>query len=520
MFGLLAQAATQTPVLPSTGGPGAVPALPPASLIGISPVQSLGIPLLIGVLACLLALPAAWWLGRAPAHIRRTRLPLLAVVMIMPPHLAFSGWSLLRAPGTTLGDWIAHWPAWANLGVSQLLAVLGLAIWSTPLATVLLIPSVRSIEPARLEALAMDGVGPIRQLLLITRWLRPGLLLASLAVAVLALGSAVPLHLAQFQTLAIDLWARLMLAPAWTSMFTSWPLLLVALTAGAVTLRFLLPLARGTTPPDGRDTPQLPAAAGTLAPHARTARGSTAVIWIAGTIVPLVLFARILPDWHVAIAVVQRTGPAIGNSLLTAGAVFAVTLILGLGITGGIFTVRRARLPLAVFTAALVAIAVLPGVLIGMILRLAADFLGRSLGTQPSDEALLVLAHLARFGCIVPLAGWWLFASQSSSLRDLFAAEPGSAPRRYLTIHARQHLLPLAFGALGTAMLSLHEIEAAVMLQPPGRGTLSQRVLDLLHYNRDTDLAALNVTLIGAGLLLALTAATLVARTLRHNSNT
>src|SRR5690606_38286480 len=76
---------------------------------------TLGVAGIIALLATTIALPAAWatrtWRGPA--------LVALLVPMLLPSYLAYSGWGLLRAPGTALGDWLmmGGWgdPQGANL---------------------------------------------------------------------------------------------------------------------------------------------------------------------------------------------------------------------------------------------------------------------------------------------------------------------------------------------------------------------------------------------------------------------
>jgi len=73
--------------------------------------------------------------------------------------------------------------------------------------------------------------------------------------------------------------------------------------------------------------------------------------------------------------------------------------------------------------------------------------------------------------------------------------------------------MPVLVGAgLVVALLSLHEIEASVILEPPGAGSLAQALLSSLHYARDEALAAGVVQVMAAGLVLAFAAAWLVAR--------
>ena len=487
----------------------------------LSTVQSLAIPLLIGLLAAAAALPLAWWLSRTAPRRFNSLIAPICVMMMMPPYLAFAGWSLLRAPGSWLGDHLAAAPAWLNLGFSQALAILGLALWSSPLAVITLTPACRAIERQRLESLRLDGAGFVRTSALVLWWLRPALTLATAAVALLMVGSAVPLHLAQFRTISIELWSSLMLRPAWPTVLEAWPVILLALAAGWLISRAALRAA-----PDDPHTTTLPPR-----PSATT-RLSGALglcLWLAGTVVPLLLFARVTPAWPLTLASVQRVLPAFGNSLFTAAILMATILALGCLTSAATHAGGTLRRIASVALGFLIITSVLPGVLIGMILRLLASDIGRAIGFQPNDDALLLLAHALRFGIIPVATAWWLWASQPQSLKDTYAldtagtratirnsaASPSTAHttlRAWTITHARTEIPTLIFASLACGMLSLHEIEAAIMLQSPGSGTLSQRVLDLLHYNRDTDLASIATILIGSSLALSLLAALLVGK--------
>ncbi len=57
----------------------------------------------------------------------------------------------------------------------------------------------------------------------------------------------------------------------------------------------------------------------------------------------------------------------------------------------------------------------------------------------------------------------------------------------------------LACAGLAGGMLSVHEIEAGVVVSPPGVRTLSQHMLNLLHYLRDEQLTAGTLWMLGGG---------------------
>ena len=372
-------------------------------------------------------------------------------------------------PSYSLPETLPAAPAWFNLGFSQTLAVLGLVLWSSPLAVIMLTPACRAIERQRIESLRLDGAGVVRTSTLVLWWLRP----------------------------------------AWPTVLEAWPVILLALAAG-----WLISWAALRAAPDDPQTSSTPALA---SPATRLSAALSLCLWLAGTVVPLVLFARITPAWPLTLASVHRVLPAFFNSLLTAAILMAATLAFGCLVSAAAHAGGTLRRVAAFVLGFFVITSVLPGVLIGMILRLLANDIGKFFGFQPNDDALLIIAHGLRFGIIPAAAAWWLWASQPQSLKDAYTLDTSNsrgiigrfipAVRSWSITHARAALPTLTFAALACGMLSLHEIEAAVMLQPPGFGTLSQRVLDLLHYNRDTDLASIATILIGSSLALSLIAA-------------
>jgi hypothetical protein len=69
--------------------------------------------------------------------------------------------------------------------------------------------------------------------------------------------------------------------------------------------------------------------------------------------------------------------------------------------------------------------------------------------------------------------------------------------------------------------LSVHEIECAIMLQPPGTGSLGQTMLANLHFARSEELCAgvLATTLLALAPLIVLAGGAALATHLKHSSN-
>ena len=88
----------------------------------------------------------------------------------------------------------------------------------------------------------------------------------------------------------------------------------------------------------------------------------------------------------------------------------------------------------------------------------------------------------------------------------------GSGVRGWFALCVRRQAGVIVGVGLAAMALSLHEIESTVVLQPPGPTTLAQYVLNQLHYNRNDELCAACVNVMGVGVLLALAAGWLIGR--------
>lgn len=465
--------------------------------------------LVIAALATLLAWPAAWML-------RSTRRPALlgaaiAVPLLLPHYLTYAALNLLRAPRTPIGDWLAAQPPWASIAFGKAIAVIGLSLWAWPLAAMVLAPAVRAVPRDLIESLNLDGAGPfwrLRRTLHLARMLRGPIALAVGTVGVVMLGSAVPLHVAQIRTVATELWLALNLttdpASAWV---TAWPVIVAALACGAAMARWSSGQAELSEPDSPPDRPQAGAAWG------------TALIWGLSVIGPIVLFAGSLhtpggePSWREATllsaAFWRLSGDAVAASAAHGAAVAAGAAVLALASwaawgAGGVGKPGRVARRVALGCAVTFFItAIVPGVLVG-------SAVSRTWGASDATAwvgdsgVVLVLAHLARFGVVACAVGWWLAQLESPAVRDCRVLDGATGVRGWWRGRVdAAGLGAVAAAALAAGMLSFHEIEAAVIVQPPGVPSLAQQLLESLHFARDERLAAAAVNLIGAGIVFA-----------------
>ncbi len=124
----------------------------------------------------------------------------------------------------------------------------------------------------------------------------------------------------------------------------------------------------------------------------------------------------------------------------------------------------------------------------------------------------VVLAHIARFGFVGVLGGLWLAGLETPDERGARLMLAGDSVRAWGALCLGPQIGAVIGVGLAAAALSLHEIESTVLLQPPGPSSLAQYVLDKLHYNRNEELCAACVNVMGVGIVLALGAGLLIGR--------
>jgi ABC-type Fe3+ transport system permease subunit len=479
--------------------PAPAPDAPPLRVDWLRLARSLGVAGQIGILATLIAWPAAWTARRLPAP----WFGVLLVPMLMPSYLAFIGWSQLRAPGFWLGDFLMRGPPdggggganWWPVAAARVCATGGLVLWSWPLAMLILSIRVRRVHPDVLDSLQMEPAGGLRRVLTLLNLCRGALAAAAGAVSLVMLGSAVPLHIAQLDTYAIEIWRLLDLAPAsghWRVWAAAWPLLLIALVGAAL-------ITARTTRDEASGVPEVSPrpSGGTLGVVV------TALVWVMAVLVPGGLMAMDLGGWHAlesfwrSHADALAVSAAIALVVATLGGLLCVCVWIALSAWRGSSSRGLGR----VILAALIATALVPGVLIGSASSAAWSWFGTD--SDAASLTSLVLAHVARLGFIGALVGWWAHRSESRDERSMRLIDGAGTLRGWLAASWPTQAGPVLAGALAIGLLSLHEIEAAVMLQPPGLDSFARQMLQLLHYNRVRDLSAAVVSVLGIGLLLS-----------------
>jgi ABC-type Fe3+ transport system permease subunit len=462
-------------------------------------IRTIGWAAAIGALATLLALPPAWAL-------RAGRWWMLAVVLaalLMPPYLAYAGWGMVRAPGTLVGDWLARQGlagrSWLPIGAGRVLAVLGLSLWAMPMATLALLSRVRGIDQAILDAARLDPITPIRRAWLTTRLCLPGLLAAWGLVSLIGLGSAIPLHLAQIETWALVVWRAMDESGAagrswaWAG---AWPVLVLGL-AGAVLIGRAL------------SRPPVESAASLPAPGSRPAMMMAIGVLVLAVGAPLAIWGlslrraeSLLRFWTL------NRDDVLASAQVSALVGVSGMLVMLLSWAGHGAACGRTRSVAALTLVVWLIGALVPGVLAGSAVNRAWSWCG----PVAEGSMILVLAHLARFGALAAAAGAWMARSEPRDLRDLRRLDDAEGLARWWRAAVRERIVVIPALGVATGLLSLHEIEASIFVQPPGVGSLARTILDLLHFNRSEELSAAGVWLVGGGLLIALASAIVGAR--------
>ena len=461
--------------------------VPSGALLASTGVWALG----IGVVATVLGWPAAWWIGRRGWGVA----PLALTPLLLPNYLAYAGYGLLRAPGTAVGDWIewaaTNGAAWMPIFAGRVVAVAGLGLWASPLAAVALGAAFRGVDGGVLDALRMEGMGRARRGAFVAWMCRGGVMGAVGVVALVMLGSAVPLQLAQAPAYAIVVWLELTLAPGSAGVWVSaWPLLAVAVLAGWWLARRAAACERGAEGEDERS--------------ARLAGVGAAGVWALAVVLPLGLFVMSVHDWRSVARFWSLWEEAISASAWVAAAVGAASA--GLVVATWIAASGRHGWTAAWCLRAWLAAALTPGVLVGTAVAGAWE---ASATTRAWMETpwVLVAAHLARFGGVAVLAGVLLARIERPEARRLRALDGAVGVRGWWWACAPVHGGVIAGVGVAAAALSLHEIEASVILQPPGQESLARTLLGFLHFSRMEDLSAAAINLVGVGLVGAVVAA-------------
>lgn len=479
-------------------------------VIATAGVRSLVVAIVIGVLATCIAYPAARLLARRGA----LWASLLVTPMLMPSYLAYAGWGLARAPGTWLGDALARAAGagahWAPIYVGRSLAILALALWAFPLASIVLAASIARRDPALDDVLRLEPAS-ITQRVRTTLAIHRSAIFSSITLVTLVmLGSSVPLHLAQMDTLAIVIWRELSesaRADWWRAWVGASPLIVVgALASWVIGSRLVSAAMRSESPPPRDDRQR---------DIGRVMVIGAALVWVVGVGAPLALFAITIKSPDSLWRFWRLSAEGVRSSLITSCLVALACLLSALCVSYLLSTRTRGGARASLFALrAMIFAALVPGVLVGASLVEAYPRL--------DARALPVLSGVARFGFVGAVAACLGAWAEPAARRDARLLCSQSVRAWLIACLPAQWALLLG-ASIAAGLMSLHEIEASVIVQPPGRGALAQQILSYLHFARLEDMSSAGVWLLGGGTLAAIGTTALIAlgaRTARAGART
>ncbi|MEM7623473.1 MAG: hypothetical protein AAF235_09755, partial [Planctomycetota bacterium] len=323
------------------------------------------------------------------------------------------------------------------------------------------------------ESASLEGAGAIRGNATLLAAMRPSLVAATAVVAVVMTGSAIPLHLAQINTYAIVLWLELDAASS-DAIGAVWLAALPVLTIAFIASTFIAMLiARSARSPEDPAEP----------PRSRLlSHGVALTVLACGSVVPLALFARELSTAQTFGVLYRTEQAAIAQSTLVAGAVACIGAVLSWSVR--VAVVLRPRV-VVLGLALLLTTALAPGVLVGSAVASA----WANVAAVADSPAILILAHLARLSALAALLGVLIAAAEPKSRRDARALE--GATGLLTSLRASGDVLLAAAAGLALAAMSLGEIEASIMVQPPGGESIARSMLNMLHFSRYEHLSGL-----------------------------
>lgn len=470
------------------------PATP--AVTGYEPIRPAGALLLETTAYAGLVAIAAAVIGWGPGRVLGRRLPAggfvpLAVLMLLPlclpAYAVFYVWWQLWPADSPVHAWaVTHGMVPALRRATLAVALVG---WSWPIVGWCVAGAVALTPAEHGEMLALDGAGRIRRLLAGLRAAGGGLALGALVVFLVVFDNTTCFDLAEVFTYGNELRAKDALgAPAGEVLRAALPAIAIA-SAGAVAVWIALAgRAAGSMRPGersrGRD---LPAVAG------------VATLLLATLIVPLVLLAGRVGSWTQVEAFVTLYGRDLAGSILRAVVVAGLGGLLAVGLTATWLDERTWVRRAAHAQAALwLAGAFVPATVAGIALEAAyntalfADLVYRR-------EAIVIVAHLMRFGFVAALLGWWAAAREPSAIADLRRTD-GATGLGGVLVAAGPRLLAAGVAAAAIILvLALGEAAVTARVHPPGSRPLAMALLNDMHYQRPQ-------TVIVAVLLLAVLA--------------
>jgi iron(III) transport system permease protein len=421
------------------------------------------------------ALAALWFAG---CQSRRRGLFFAAAVvsLVLPPFLVVNCWiELLGENGT--------WRHWLPLNIYTLGGTIwNLALLYWPIPFLFVTAAWRRVQVAQLE------VDPRLEGRFLLRWLllpmaRPALARSAILTFVLALNNfAVPAIL-QVKVFPAEVWVRFNTTFDYkAAMELSWPLVLAPLL-------LVLCFRGGDNSWSWQSNPASAQALRRQLGAAWHRGGALAAAALAGFSlgVPLWQLAGSGKTWRQFLPALAAGHLALLHSLEYAA--ISATVVVALALV-----TWRLRLDSALWLPFFI-----PGVLLGIALIWV--FNRRALSGVYESAGIVILAYVIRYAAL----GW------STVARSIRSGDPGLLAMARLEganawLMLRHIHWPQASGQVAAAwyvtyLLCLWDVEALVLIVPPGGESLSLRIFNLLHYGHNAQVNALCLLLLGLALL-------------------
>ncbi len=478
--------------------------------------RSVGIAGVIGLVGVCMGIPLARIIGAGHAgrdggdghHWSRQLLPAILISPIwLPAAMVYAAGNLLRAPDTIIGKALVTYSTsspdlrWITIWAGYAIAVVGLAIWSAPIAGVLIASGLGHRTNLYTEMIALEPVGLLRRSVLWVRLHLAILFRAWVLVAIIMLGSAVPMHLAQLDTWSIVIWRQLAESPIerWGSIWLSaWPTVIIAAVGAWVLTGALVRRGEESRFEDqGHSLQTLP----------KLVVLGAIVVWALGALVPMGAMLVTLDDWGAILHFWRIESQAMADSgvLALASGLVAMLVAMLIAMTLGNPSVRIRRIG-AWALMILCILGLIPGVLIGAaVVRSPIPWLTTGWGGA-------LLASCIRSAFLGAIIGALCARAESIERQSIRWQMSGGSITGWARAVLPGITLPLLGAGLIAGLYSMYEIEASVMVRPPGMDNLPQQLLADLHYARLEQLSAAGVNLLGIGLVGSIIASLLITR--------
>ncbi len=472
--------------------------------------RSIGVAGLIALIGVCMGIPAARIIAiRPPAGGRLLRLmPAVLIAPIwLPAALVYAAGNLLRAPDTMIGRAIVSYSTsspdlrWVTIWVGYLIAIGGLAIWSAPIAGVIIASGLGHRSNLYAEMIALEPVGVFRRAILWGRLHMRVLVRAWGIIAVIMLGSAVPMHLAQLETWSIVIWRQLAESPIeqWGRVWLSaWPMVLIA-GGGAWVLTSAL-VARQETQHD-----QDPSYSIERLP--KLVLFGAIIVWALGALVPMGAMLVTLDDWDAIVHFWRIEAHAMRDSGSLALGTALVTMLIAALMAMTLGNPSRPIRQLGAWTLmGLCILGFIPGVLVGAaVVRAPIPWMTTGWGGA-------LLASCIRSAFLGAIIGALCASAESIERKSIRWQMSGGSTIGWARAVLPTITMPLLGAGLIAGLFSMYEIEASVMVRPPGMDNLPQQLLADLHYARLEQLSAAGINLLGIGLVGSIIASVLLIR--------